>query len=85
MPSMVYENYQTLVLLMGVNGKTSNAYPNFWLICWKNVTMLLSSRISGGAEVELPSPERAGADRSSSRKLWKPPKYGKSCGPLNGV
>lgn len=49
-------------------------HPNFWLICWKNVVMLLSSRMSGGADVELPKPERAGADKSNSRKFWKPPK-----------
>jgi hypothetical protein len=47
--------------------------------------MLLSSKMSGGAEVELPKPDRAGADKSNSLKLWKPPKYGKSCGPLRGV
>lgn len=52
----------------------SYIYPNFWFICWKNVVMLLSSRMSGGAEVELPRPERAGADKSNSLRFWKPPK-----------
>lgn len=60
-------------------------YPNLWLICWKKVVMLLSSSMSGGADVELPKPDRAGADKSNSLKLWKPPRYGKSWGPRNVV
>lgn len=31
--------------------------------------ILLSSKISGGADVELPKPERAGADKSNSLRL----------------
>jgi len=41
--------------------------------------------MSGGADVVLPKPDRAGADKSNSLKLWNPPRYGKSCGPRNGV
>lgn len=46
---------------------------------------LLSSRINGGADVDVPKPDLAGADKSKSRKFEKPSRYGKSCGPRSGV
>lgn len=47
---------------------------------WKNVVIHLSVRING-VDVVPPKPERAGADKSSSRRHGKPLRYGSSCGP----
>lgn len=58
---------------------------NFWVICWKNVIRLLSSRINGGADVDVPRPDRAGADKSKSRRFENPSRYGRSCGPRSDV
>lgn len=58
----------------------------FYLKCvckaWKKPIIHLSSNING-VDVEPPKPERAGADKSNSRKHGNPLRYGSSCGPRN--
>lgn len=48
---------------------------------WKNAMTHLSSNINGVDVVVPPKLDLAAADRSSSRKYGKPPKYGNNCGP----